>query len=298
VSRRGVGAIAAGYSVTVTISFEGEPIPTEQQQGLIKFADELNKHPHGGPIRGRIVQAEPHPTGITATMQRALQMYMKDEEYERWRAAQADRMVVTGGKTFIADDGVVTAILCPMPGMTQEFLDLAAHELIEMAELIREQSDGWVSPTDPDEADGITLFDEYRNERVRQEIRERLSWPEGQLDASSGLVSMAVEISDRMPATRLDPPPPEFWGAWLHLGQVWAMVSGRGAAGSASAQRDLADWRQHKFASAAGWSPIAEAMNTLYQEPDLERDQLASQAAAGVRRPLIAYGRQAWRHGP
>lgn len=288
----------AFYAHLMAISFEGEPILTTLQRALIQFADELEGHPHGGPVEGRIVQAEPKPSGITATVQSALQMYMKDEEYKRWRAAQVGRMVFTGGKTFVADDEVITAVLCPMPGMGQEFLDLGAHELIEMAELLREQNDEWVRPADPDEADGITLFDEYRNERIRQEIRESLGWPEGKLDASSGLVSMAGEIAERMPDTRLDPPPPEFWGAWLHLGQVWAMVAGRAAAGSASAQRDLREWARHRVAIDDGWSSIADAMTALYQQPGLNRDQLATQAAASVRRPLIAYGREVWRKEP
>lgn len=182
--------------------------------------------------------------------------------------------------------------------MAQEFVDLAAHELIEMAELLRQRRDQWVRPDDPDEADGIVLFDEYCNERLRQEIRDQLGWPEGRLDASPGLVSMTNDIAGRMPESRLDPPPPEFWPAWLDMAQVWAMVSGRGAAGSASAQCELTAWARHNLVADQGWSPIAAAMYGFYQQPGLDRDQLARQAAVGVRAPIIAYGRRAWREGP
>lgn len=86
------------------ITFEGEPIEPAQQQALNAFATELARHPHGGAVDGRIVHAEAQPAGITATMQQALGVYMKDHEYARWQAAQQGRTVVTGGKTFVADD--------------------------------------------------------------------------------------------------------------------------------------------------------------------------------------------------
>lgn len=278
------------------IQFEGEPIEPGQQQALSDFAAELARHPHGGEVDGRIVHAKAHPAGITATMQQALRMYMKDDEYAR--AAQQDRTVATGGKTFVADDEIVTAVLCPMPNMNQEFVDMAAHELTEMAGILRQQGDGWIRPDDPDEADGIILFDEYCNERVRQEIRDQLGWSEGRLDASPGLVSMTNDIANRMPDMRLDPPPPEFWSAWLAMAQVWAMVGGRGAAGSPSAQRELTAWALQNLVIDQGWSPVAAAMDALYQQPGLDRDLLARQAAAGVRLPIVAYGQQVWYDGP
>jgi hypothetical protein len=278
------------------LRFGGELIQPAQQQALKDFADQLAGHPHGGVIDGRLVQAAPQPAGITSTMHNALRVYMKPEEFLRWQAAQHGRTVATGGKTFLADDEIVTAVIHPLPGLSQEFVDLAAHELIEMATLLRQQRDHWVTPDDPDEADGIVLFDEYCSERVRQEIRDVLGWREGRLDASPGLVSMTADIAARMPETRLDPPPAEFWAAWLAMAQVWAMVCGRGAAASASARRELMAWARHGLIANDGWSPVAAAMDALYQQPGLDREELARQAGRDVRLPIIAYGREAWAH--
>ena len=279
------------------ISFEGEPIDPACKQALNDFAAKLAHHPHGGAIDGRIVHAKAQPAGITETMRLALQMYMKDDEYLQWEAAQVGRTVATGGKTFVADDEVVTAVLHPMPGMSQEFLDLGAHELTEMAKLLRQQHDQWVRPDDPDEADGIVLFDEYCNERIRRDPP-----PAGLAGRQARCVAW-TRLNDQRHCRAyaeetLRPPPPEFWPAWLNLGQVWAMVGGRGATGSASAERELTAWAEHNLVADQGWTPIAMAMDGLYQQPGLDRDQLAHQAATGVRQPIIAYGRQAWRDGP
>lgn len=280
------------------ISYEGEPINDVQKQALLDFAAELAGHPRGGKIDGRIVHAKQRPGGITATMRNALQPYMKHEDFKQWEAAETGRTVATGGKTFVADDEVITAVLHPLPGMAQEFIDLGAHELVEMAILVREQRDHWVPPDDPDEADGLVLLDEYCNERVRQEIRDRLGWPEGGLDASPGLVSMTDDIANRMPKSRLDPPAPEFWPAWLAMARVWAMVCGRAGAGSESARRELTAWADHALIADEGWAPVAVAADSLYRQPELDRDLVAGQAGNGVRSPIIAYGRRAWHMGP
>jgi hypothetical protein len=112
------------------LTFEGQTFPKAEREALAAFCEELEHHPHGGPVEGRIVIAEQQPGGITATMRRALQMYMKDDEYERWNAAQEGRPVVTGGKTFVADDEVITAVLIPMSGMGQEFWTLRPMRLL------------------------------------------------------------------------------------------------------------------------------------------------------------------------
>ena len=90
----------------------------------------------------------------------------------------------------------------------------------------------------------------------------------------------------------------DFWLAWASIAQVWAMVSGRVAAGSASAARELAAWSKQSLVADDGWSAVSRAVDGLCQQPGLDRDQLAHQAAAGVRVPIIEHGGGAWRDGP
>jgi hypothetical protein len=277
--------------------FEGKGFPAAAQEELKRFSAELEQHAQGGAVEARLIVAESQPGGITSTMRETLRAYMKADEFARWNETQEGRTVATAGKTFMADDEVVTAVLLPMPDMAQELLDLAAHEIIEMARLGPKDGSAW-RPDDPDEADGLVLFDEYRNERVRQEIRQRLGWPEGQLDAVLGVAGMAEEIAARMPPNRLDPPPIEFYGAWLEMAQVWSMASGRADAGSESAMADLAHWADTSLVAYQGWQPVAEVVRDLYGQPWLDAGTLAPILAERVRRPVLEYGRTAWRKGP
>lgn len=274
------------------LDFVDNGFPQAQQESLETFCVRLEKHPHGGRAEGRIVIAQPRPDG----MLKALQMYMQDQEYARWFARLQHRTGVTGGKTFVADDEVVTAVLAPLEG--QALLDLAAHEAIEIAHAVEQKESGFVRPTDPDEADGLTLYDEYRIERTRREITKELNWPEGPMDAVQGLRSVIEEIASRMPASRLDPPGLDFYGAWLEMAQSCVMTFGRAAGGSQSAAEDVERWKEHPLIADVGWQPVQQSLGDLYAQPSLGPAELAPATASVIRRPIIGYGRDAWRKGP
>jgi hypothetical protein len=273
------------------LEFVDDGFPEVRRKSLEAFCARLASHPHGGRVEGRIVVAQPRPDG----MLKALQMYMRDEEYERWFARLRHRTVVTGGKTFVADDEVVTAVLAPLEG--QALLDLAAHEAIEIAHAVEQRERGFVRPTDPDEADGLTLYDEYRIERARREVSGELGWPEGPIDAVQGLRSVIEEIASRMPARRLDPPGLDFFGAWLEMAQSCVMTFGRASGGSQSATEDVQRWKEHALIADEGWQPVQRSLDDLYAQPGLGLDELAPATATVVRRPILGYGRDAWRKG-
>jgi hypothetical protein len=113
---------------------------------------------------------------------------------------------------------VITAVLSHIDG--QDPLALAAHEAIEMAHWLEQREADFRHPTNPDEADGLTLFDEYRVERVRCEIADTLGWPEGCIDELSPLRPAVEEISSRVPDLRLDPPADDFVMAWLEMARA------------------------------------------------------------------------------
>lgn len=223
-------------------------------------------------------------------------MYMQDEEYESWHARLKHRTVVTGGKTFVADDEVVTAVLAPLEG--RALLDLAAHEAIEIAHAVEHVERGLVRPTDPDEGDGLTLYDEYRVERARREISNELDWAEGPINAVQGLRSVIEEIASRMPTRRLDPPGLDFFGDWLEMAQSCVMAFGRASGGSRSATEDVQRWKKHTLIADEGWQPVQQSLADLYAQPDLGLDELAPATASVVRHPILGYARDAWREGP
>lgn len=274
------------------LSFEGEGFAQPKREALEAFCAKLEDHPHGGGAEGRIVVAEARSEGMI----RALQKYMKDDEYDSWFARLPERTVVTGGKTFVADDEILTAVVAPLPG--QALLDLAAHEAIEIAHAVHQIESGFVRPTNPDEADGLTLYDEYRVERARREISNELGWPEGATDAVQGMRAVIDEIASRMPSRRFDPPHMDFFGAWLEMAQALVMACGRGAGGSQSALEDVRKWSEHPLVADNGWEPVQSSLDDLYEQPGLGLEELAPVTASLIRRPIIEYGRDAWRRGP
>lgn len=274
------------------LDFAGAPFPADLRKALEDFCLRVEAHPQGGPVEGRIVLAKDEPEGMT----KAVRKYMDSGEFSRWLKRQPDRTVATGGKTFVSDDGVITAVLLPVTG--QVLLDLAAHETGEMARSAGEAGSGFITPTDPDEADGLTLFGEYRVERVRQEISVDLGWPEGAIVATQSLRPMVEEIRSRMPAERADRPALDFYGAWLEMAQCVVMACGRADAGSRSASEDLVSWAEHRLVADEGWTPIHRSLGELFSQPDLGPRELPPLVASVVRRPVLGYARDAWRLGP
>lgn len=274
------------------LDFKGAEFPADQREALEVFCAEVQKHPQGGRVEGRIVLAEDEPDGFI----QALRIYMDTKEFEGWLARRRGRTGITGGKTFLSEDEVITAVLAPMQG--PDLLDLAAHEVIEMAHAVEQRQTNFLRPVNPDEADGLTLYDEYRVERVRLEISSTLGWLEGVADGVKALRAAAEEIASRMPSRRLDPPPPDFFLAWLEMARAWTMACGRADAGSNPAREDLEEWASHRLVADGGWEPVRRSLGELFRQTALRLEEIPPFAASVIRRPILDYGRTSWRRGP
>ena len=207
-------------------------------------------------------------------------------------AEPGGRPVATAGNTFVADDEVVTACVCPIPH-APAMLALCGHELIEIAHVSAERREGARSPEEH-EQNGTTLADEYVAERLRIEIALQLRWPRSQLDSSPGFVAQTEDIERVLERPPYDGPPTlEFWQHWVNVARVWAMVAGRADAGAPEEQRELDLWAGHRLVDDNGWAPARQALRDLYtSRPD--RDAFVAAAVARVWDPVEAYGRAAW----
>jgi len=274
------------------LDFAGAEFPADVRAALEAFCIEVSKHPQGGTVEGRVVLAEDGPDGFVE----ALRVYMDTLEFQGWLSRRPGRTGITGGKTFASEDGVITAVLSHIGG--QDLLDLAAHELIEMAHSLQQREADFRHPTNPDEADGLTLYDEYRVERVRRELADSLGWPEGRMDGVLALHPAVEEIASRMPDHRFDPPANDFFVAWLEMARAWTMACGRAAAGSQTAKEDVAQWAEHRLIADGGWQPVQRSLDDLFRQTHLTLEEIPPFAASTVRRPILDYGRAAWRQGP
>jgi len=224
-------------------------------------------------------------------MRMGLAKWMKEDDFAAWSAQQLNRPVATGGKTFVADDEVPTAVVFPY-GDPWIFLGIASHELLELSRFERERYGP--QPDDVRSMNGMVLADEYVVERARTAITQRLQWPESPIDASPGMVEQTDDLRAVLNPTRQGRPTVEFWQHWVNIGRVFAMVAGRADGGSTSAAAELAAWAEHAFITDGGWSPIRAALNGLYQQPSLDREVFVDAAARRIWAPLEAYGRAVW----
>jgi len=264
-----------------------------EKQAIDAFAVELERVV-GYSFSGRLVIAEPHLSGITRTMSNELARWMKDDEYAEWRAQQHNRPVATGGKTFVADDGIVTAVVCPMPNLPAEFLGVSAHELIEICHRVQEERNGRIEPEGVREIHGVVLYDEYAVERIRQSISTALGWTESRLDAEPGLVSQIDDLLHLLPGGRAGHPPTDFWAHWVNIARVWAMTEGRRAAGSTTAAAELDRCSKHPLIRDKGWKPVSSSLDRIFLELGLHGEVQAERAAKLVWDPIESYGRAAW----
>jgi hypothetical protein len=264
-----------------------------QRDSLEAFADALEQHPRRAAADGRLVVAEPHPGGLQPTIQRVLRLYMKPDEYEAWWQQQAGRPVATAGKTFVAQDEVITACVIPHPEISI-LLGYASHELIEIAHLAAERQEG-TRPLEDHEVNGTTIADEYVAERLRIEIATQLGWPRSPLDRDPGLVPQTDDIQGVLSRPPYDGPPTmEFWQHWANLARVWAMVAGRADAGAQEEEQELIRWLGHRLIADQGWQPVRHALQDLYGPPEPDREQFVAGAVRCVWDPVERYGRGAW----
>ncbi len=193
-------------------------------------------------------------------MRTALRRWMPTEAFAEWEARQRGRTVPTGGKTFVAADGVVTALLLPLPDRAM-FLGLASHELIECAHLIDQTEAGVAHPEDPRLSNGVVLADEYVTDRARVEIGQPLGWPESVLDKKAGIVEQLDDLEVMLTRPPYEGHPTDsFWMHWVNIARVWAMVAGRADGGATSASSELEAWERHRLTDEPGWGRVRAAL--------------------------------------
>jgi hypothetical protein len=263
------------------------PWPDDVTADLEEFAEAVGAHPRGHVVQGRMVIAE-HSDG------RELRAWMKPGAYDDWYAKAKYQPKVADGKTFVAYDDVVTAVVSRFEESGDQLV-LCSHELIEMADLRRHEEQGWSYPTDGRGLLGVIFADEYATERLREEIAHQLGWPFADTHNEMALVELADQIQAAMPTPRYDPPPMDFWAHWQTLARMWSMACARRLT-SPKAEEALVAWAKHPMID-DGWAPVERALADLYEQPELDRDQLVELAARRIWDPIEQYGREAWTLG-
>jgi hypothetical protein len=254
---------------------------------LERFADALAAHPRGYPIEGRMVI-------VTGSDGRELKQWMKPDAYAEWYEKAKQQPHIASGKTFVAHDGMITAVVSRFAESADQLV-LCSHELIEMADLGRLEDQGWGYPGDSRELLGVVLADEYATERLREEIAHQLGWPFADTNDEMALVRLTDQIQEAMPTPRYDPPADDFWAHWQTLARMWSMACARRLT-SAKAEEALASWSKHPIIDGS-WAPVERALAELYDLPTLDRDELVEIAAKRIWDPIEQYGREAWTLG-
>jgi len=262
--------------------------PDEVRLELERFAHDLASHERGYPIDGRMVV-------VSDSDGRELKRWMKPDAYDKWYEIATQQPVVASGKTFVAQDGVITAVVSRFdePG---DQLVLCSHELIEMADLRRHEDEGWIYPEGGRDLLGLIFADEYATERLREEIAKQLGWPFCDTHDEMALIRFADEIQNAMPAPRYDPPADDFWAHWQTLARMWSMTCARRLT-SPNAEDAFLAWAKHPMIEDDGWAPVERALRELYDRSDLRRDALVELAAKRIWDPIENYGREAWTVG-
>jgi hypothetical protein len=268
------------------------PIDQADRDELGRFIAATAQSPWCADTDARLVVAEPNFRGLEATMRAELRKWMHAAEFRRWEAQQVGRPVATAGKTFVAEDGVPTAVVCPIPGDCAIFLALASHEVIELCRVA--QAETVPFPDDGPTANGTVIADEYINERVRIGVATDLGWPRSTIDVEPGLIAQTDDVMRATQPMRGDFPPPEFWLYWANLARVWAMVAGRADAGGRQEANHLEAWAKHEIAADRGWSAARRNLQILFGEPGLDRVRFMDEARDSIWEPIEYYGRAVW----
>lgn len=269
-------------------------LPGALRADLELFATAAERHSWGGSVAEARLVVAPNGGSIDATVRPALRRWMPAEAFAEWEAQQHGRPVATGGKTFVAADGVVTAVVMPI-GDRAMFLGIATHEVLECAHLVDQIAEGFDHPSDPREANGVVLADEYVTDRARIEIVAALGWPESVLDEKVGIIEQLGDLKAVLGRAPVEGQPThDFWLHWVNLARVWAMLSGRADAGAASARAQLEAWERQDLVDARRWKQVRASLQGLYTDPGRPRAEFAAAAASQVWDPIEALGREAW----
>lgn len=263
-------------------------LPGPWRSDLVAFADRAATHLWGGAGLKRLVVAELRQAAIG----HALHEWMDADEFRAWEREQSGRPVATGAKSFIAHDGLRTAVVLPLP-QRPEFLGYVAHEFLEAAQSAREEAEDFAFPShDVHLANAHVMRTEYVVERTRLEISGALAWPQSRLDGV-GLAEQVATFEQALPgivrnSRAAEYPPQPAWQHWVNIIRVFAMSAGRATAGS-DVDRDELErfYAQPLIAETiSAWRTAQAALDALWDQPHERTQTLAEEARRRVWQPL------------
>jgi hypothetical protein len=149
------------------------PLPEEWASDLAAYAAALAEHPWGGSSLRRLIIGE-----INAS----LKAWMPAEGYEHWKATKAVSSLITAGKSFVAKDGLRTAVV-PAFNERALFLHLPGHEMVEAALDERQETEGYQFVDSTHWGMAHVIWTEYFVERIRPSITNQLGWGFSALDS-------------------------------------------------------------------------------------------------------------------
>lgn len=266
------------------------PLSAEWEENLVAYAGRLAEHPWGGAGLQRLV---------IGGMNESLSVWMRPQEYERWRASQGVRSVITGGKSFLAADGRWTAVVPPFDERSL-FLHFPAHEMIEAALDRRQAAEGYEFVDSTHSGVAHVLWTEYVVERTRKGIANELGWPASKLD-DGFLVDHANEFEQSVlgflkttAATGTEPV--QSFQHWYELVRVYAMSRGRADAGSPADEASLSAFFHEAIPAELRdqWQWLDDALRDAYARPQAPTSELDALTHDEGWRPLHEEYRRLW----
>ena len=207
-----------------------------------------------------------------------LEEWMPTERYAVWQQTNQHRHTVTAAMTFIARDGLHTAVVPPLPE-PGDFLMLATHELVETSLNARHEAEGHIWQDQTHTGLSHTLWTEYVVERTRSEIANELGLAPCTLHQSSmtdQLGDWLAELPSLLDwAVVNDAVPTAIFQHWYELGHIFAMAMGRADGGIAASRADLDRAVAMEWISSAGeqWNLLTGSLRRVFEQPALSANE-------------------------
>jgi hypothetical protein len=268
------------------------PLPEEWAKDLAAYASALAGHPWGGTSLKRLVIGE---------VDASLREWMPAERYERWRAAQSVRSVITGAIAFVAKDGLRTAVVPPFKERLL-FLHFPGHEMVEAVLDERQEAEGYEFVDGTHWGAAHVVWTEYVVERTRRRICNELGWGYSALD-NGGLPEHVREFETNLEvlvkwAAEHGADPMESHQHFFELARVYAMSRGRADAGSPTDEEQFPAFFEETFGNELQpqWRALDAVLADAYEQPSLSTQELDELVHDDGWRALYEEYRSIWRY--
>jgi hypothetical protein len=223
---------------------------------------------------------------------------MPAEGYEHWKATKAVSSVITAGKSFVAKDGLRTAVV-PAFNERALFLLLPGHETVKAALDERQETEGYQFVDSTHWGMAHVIWTEYVVERIRRSIANQLGWGFSALD-NGRLPEHAREFETNLEplvrwAAEHNADPMQSHQHCFELARVDAMSRGRADAGSQGDEEGFASFFKETFRTELNseWQALDAAVRRAYEHPSLSTHVLDELVHDGWR-PLYDEYRLIW----